>query len=122
MVCESLCELKRLPTSILIMFPTFDTENQKISCRTTEVKAESEYSLYLVCSISRILKMSHSVVIHYCFALAMWSLKWVQDDGGEGGGGVAAHPLVKGGFQLRMEILRLRKNCLQEPFSHWTDM
>lgn len=64
--------------------------------------------------------MSHSVVIHCYFALAMLSLMRVGEGGG--GGGDAAHPLVKRGFQLRIEILRLRENCLQKPFSDWTDM
>lgn len=58
------------------------------------MKAESEYSLYLVCSISWILKMSHSVVIHCCFALAMLSLMRVGD-GGEGGAGCRTSPSEK---------------------------
>ena len=62
--------------------------------------------------------MPHSVVIHCYFASAMLSLMRVGDGAVRG---FAAHPPVKRGFELRMEILRLRENCLQEPFSDWTD-
>lgn len=39
-----------------------------------------------------------------------------------GRGGVVHIHLVKRGFQLRMEIFRLRVNCLRASLSRWTDM
>lgn len=59
------------------------------------------------------------------FPLELLSLLWgvvvVEGGGGVGGGRLHIH-LVKRGFQLRMEIFRLRENCLQEPLSRRTDM
>lgn len=83
------------------------------------MKAESERGLYLDCSISQIPEMSPSVCCTLLFSFGI-----IKFTGGGGGGGVGRlhiH-LVKRGFQLRMEIFRLRENCLREPLSGRTDM
>lgn len=94
-------------------------KRQKISCGTREVKAESECGLYLACSISWILEN----VTQCCYTLLFCFGNVKFTAAGRWWGRVPAHPPVKRGFQLRMEILRLRENCLQEPFfSDRTDM
>lgn len=88
-VCECLCELRDVfqQASWSYFLPLIQ-KRQKISRGTREVKAKSECSLYLVCSISRIVKMSHSVVRQCCFALAVLSLMRV----GDGSGGCSTSP------------------------------
>ena len=100
--------------SILIIFPTFETEKAKDKQRNE--KSESKKSLFSLFNFT-----GSENVTQCCYTL-LCCFGNVKFDAGGGmmGTGCRTSPGERG-FQIRMEILRLRENCLQEPFSDSTD-
>lgn len=74
-IYDSLCEQwVVIPRTSWSHFLPLKLKSKKISRGTREVKVESECRLYLVCSISRIPKMPHSVFIQCCYA---WIVRYL---------------------------------------------